>query len=419
MPLPAQRLRSVLLVEYDAHLDRGHGPYDVALVCEHLARAGHDVHVLTMEGWRLDPGDGMPGATSMMRAPRWVAQLHRLGRRIGRFSEPQRGRLDRLRRGAALPLESFTSIYPIRRRTRALRKGGVPADALAVVLLSGALPFWACVVSAPRDGRWVLTRQRPPNSSNSASSRNLARRFARWRQRRRRGILRIAASTSRATAEWKALVPFLDVHTVPSGTYRARGRVMISDVRRALRSRHGITAGFVALALGAVRPDRDYSTLLGAFTVAGDDTHLIVAGRGMDARLAELRAGEPALGDAHATVVDGFVPDDALDAFVAGADCLVLPYLPQMQGDSGLLHLAVAHGIPVVCSDACSPAATVERFRLGVLYSGGDRESLRDAIARVRSFEADADLAGYEDEFSVARFADRLVALAEDVAALA
>ena len=362
----------------------------------------------------------MPGASSMATVSPVAATLHRLGRRIGDFSGPHRSGLrGRLRRGLALAIEAASSIPPIRGRIRALRRAGVSRDDLAVLLYGASLPFWATVASAPKRGRWVVLRFRPPSSDQVSRSRGAIGRIAASRHRRRRGSLRIAAATSEATTSWKQVAPWLDVRTVPTGITTPVGSTGKPPSRREarahLRTDHGIVADVIALALGADRPDRDFETLLQAFRPPDNDTHLVVAGEGIGARIERVMRDDPRCAEARATVRDDFVPDDELEWLYAAADCLILAYRPEMRGDSGLLSQAVSRRVPVICADACEPARIVGEYEVGVLFRDGDPASLRRAVERIGDSEIpEGRRATYLADFSPTTIARRLIALAED-----
>jgi glycosyltransferase involved in cell wall biosynthesis len=127
--------------------------------------------------------------------------------------------------------------------------------------------------------------------------------------------------------------------------------------RAAARAALGVD-GFCVLCFGFLAPYKGLEAALGAARLAGDaGIHLVIAG-GEHPRLAGdgyaagLRASAPA--NVRFT---GYVPDEDVARWFAAADVALLPY-PQPFASSGPLALALAHGTPVLLSDAL--AATVE-----------------------------------------------------------
>jgi glycosyltransferase involved in cell wall biosynthesis len=123
-----------------------------------------------------------------------------------------------------------------------------------------------------------------------------------------------------------------------------------SDDRAVARAALGVTPGrLCVLCFGFLAPYKGLETALGAARLAGDGVELVIAG-GAHPRMAEyddaLRASAPA--NARFT---GYVPDADVARWFAAADVALLPY-PQPFASSGPLALALAHGTPVLLSEA-------------------------------------------------------------------
>jgi glycosyltransferase involved in cell wall biosynthesis len=120
--------------------------------------------------------------------------------------------------------------------------------------------------------------------------------------------------------------------------------------RAAARAALGVT-GFCVLCFGFLAPYKGLEAALGAARLAGEDVELVIAG-GEHPRLAGdgyadgLRAAAPA----NARFV-GYVADADVARWFAAADVALLPY-PQPFASSGPLALALAHGTPVLLSEA-------------------------------------------------------------------
>jgi glycosyltransferase involved in cell wall biosynthesis len=162
--------------------------------------------------------------------------------------------------------------------------------------------------------------------------------------------------------------------------------------RVAARAALGVK-GFCVLCFGFLAPYKGLEAALGAARLAGDDVELVIAG-GEHPRLAgdgyadALRASAPA--NARFT---GYVADTDVARWFAAADVALLPY-PQPFASSGPLALALAHGTPVLLSDALAgtvgapdelavatdPAAIAARLD-ALAADRTDRERVRTAAA--------------------------------------
>ena len=188
------------------------------------------------------------------------------------------------------------------------------------------------------------------------------------------------------------------VHEPRFGRVVPRARIVPHGVesvetadRGAAQERLGVDDGrLVVLCFGFLAPYKGLETALAASALAGDHVHLVIAG-GEHPRLAEeygerLRELAPA-----GTTFTGYVPDEDVADWFAAADVALLPY-PRPFASSGPLALALAHGTPVLMSEALArttgapgalavsadPAAIAGR--LGTLAAdGGERERLRAA----------------------------------------
>jgi glycosyltransferase involved in cell wall biosynthesis len=144
------------------------------------------------------------------------------------------------------------------------------------------------------------------------------------------------------------------------------------------------------LCFGFLAPYKGLEAAIGAARLAGDAIELVIAG-GDHPRLGHdyaerLRSAAP--GNVRFT---GFVPDADVSRWFAAADVALLPY-PRPFASSGPLALALAHGTPMLMSDALArttgapgalavssdPAAIAERLRT-LAADPAERERLRDA----------------------------------------
>jgi glycosyltransferase involved in cell wall biosynthesis len=166
--------------------------------------------------------------------------------------------------------------------------------------------------------------------------------------------------------------------------------------RAAARAALGVSGdALCVLCFGFLSPYKGLEAALDAAALAGDDVQLVVAGgehprlrASGDGYAARLRAGAPS--NARFT---GFVPEDDVARWFAAADLALLPY-PQPFATSGPLALALAHGTPVLLSEALGrttgapaslwtslePAVLADRLRV-VAADPRERTALADAAA--------------------------------------
>lgn len=80
------------------------------------------------------------------------------------------------------------------------------------------------------------------------------------------------------------------------------------------------------------------------------------------------------------SLVDGFVPDDRVEAYFVASDLVVLPYVSATQ--SGIVQIAYNYDRPVVTTDVGGLPEVVQDGRTGFLVPPGDAPALAAAIAR-------------------------------------
>jgi len=156
--------------------------------------------------------------------------------------------------------------------------------------------------------------------------------------------------------------------------------------RAAARAAHGVDEDrLCVLCFGFLAPYKGLEAALGAARLAGDAVQLVIAG-GEHPRLAaageqpygeRLRAGAPP--NARFT---GFVPGADVPRWFAAADVALLLY-PQPFASSGPLALALAHGTPVLLSQALARTAGAPALAVG--------PDPADVAARLGALAADPD----------------------------
>ncbi len=145
------------------------------------------------------------------------------------------------------------------------------------------------------------------------------------------------------------------------------------------------------LFFGVIRPNKGLPVLLRAMERLSDCT-LTVAGAFEDPRYRDqIRSLVEQLPPGQVELIDGFVEDDDLAQLFDKSDLVILPYT-SFAAQSGVLHDALAHGLPVVASDVGSLGESVRRWGIGEVVPPSDGPALtraiRDALMPQRYMEA-------------------------------
>ncbi len=226
------------------------------------------------------------------------------------------------------------------------------------------------------DIRWLraVAANRPTVFTAHDLAGILTRRRAAWR-RVLETVDRVVVHSRRGVHELSELgIPEARIMRIPHPVFESAAPV----------SRGGRT-GQTLLFFGLIRAYKGVDLLLRALPlVARDrpDVRLVVAGDPLEPveplrRLAsELGVGER---------IDwrlGFLPDDEVEHVLADASVVVLPYRRRVDA-SGVLALALGHGVPIVASDVGSLGETVAEFGAGEVVPPEDVEALAAACIRL------------------------------------
>ena len=91
-------------------------------------------------------------------------------------------------------------------------------------------------------------------------------------------------------------------------------------------------------------------------------------------------------------LVDGYIPDNAVECYFAACDIVVLPYESATQ--SGIVQIAFGFGKPVIVTDAGGLPDVVENGQTGYIVERGNVRQLSDAIVRYFQCNKEAAFAG-------------------------
>jgi glycosyltransferase involved in cell wall biosynthesis len=129
-------------------------------------------------------------------------------------------------------------------------------------------------------------------------------------------------------------------------------------------------------------------------------------------------------------LIDRFIPEQEVPAVFAAHDAIVLPYTEEFTAQSGVVFLAIAHGTPVVASEAGGLRDLFRQFQVGTTFREPTPEALVTAVrtcldqAACGTFEqplraarqhfsweatAEATIAAYTADFETNREADERI----------
>jgi glycosyltransferase involved in cell wall biosynthesis len=208
----------------------------------------------------------------------------------------------------------------------------------------------------------------------------------------------LAAMLSRKPEAWLRVLQVVDRVVVQSrrsgdqlvelGVPRTRiVRIPHPVFESAVPAGDGGRPGQTLLFFGLIRTYKGVDLLVRALQVMArdrPDVRLVVAGDPLD-------PVEPLKRLANELGVDeridwrlGFLPDDEVERVLADASVVVLPYRRWVDA-SGVLALAVGHGLPIVASDVGNLGETVEEFGAGEVVPPDDVAALAAACVRLLS----------------------------------
>jgi glycosyltransferase involved in cell wall biosynthesis len=98
----------------------------------------------------------------------------------------------------------------------------------------------------------------------------------------------------------------------------------------------------------------------------------------------ELRRQANALPSGQVAFATGYIPQDEVARFFDASSAVVLPYT-EFSSQSGVLHDALAYGVPVVATAVGALAETVTSLGIGEVAPANDPAGLRHAIERLHT----------------------------------
>jgi glycosyltransferase involved in cell wall biosynthesis len=140
------------------------------------------------------------------------------------------------------------------------------------------------------------------------------------------------------------------------------------------------------LCFGVVRRNKGVHVLLEALQGL-PEYRAVVAGATQEAAYAEqLTRQVAAFGDGRAVFENRFIDQDEMSGFFDACSAVVLPYT-DFAAQSGVLHDALAFGVPVVATSAGALGESVIEMGIGEVAPPNDAAALRAAITRLHTPE--------------------------------
>jgi glycosyltransferase involved in cell wall biosynthesis len=147
---------------------------------------------------------------------------------------------------------------------------------------------------------------------------------------------------------------------------------------------------FNVLYFGVIRPYKGVGDLVKAFEALpadeSDRMHLTIVGETWEGCEDEVRAALTSPRRDQITVVNRYVSDDELTAFLAGADAVALAY--RRSSTSGPLHIAMRAGLPILATDVGGTAEAARHYDGAMLVAGNDHDALVAGLRGLRELAA-------------------------------
>ena len=169
------------------------------------------------------------------------------------------------------------------------------------------------------------------------------------------------------------------IHVVLHGLYDQYGKLL--DIKEA-RKELSIHEEFVILFFGLIRKYKGIPYLISAFEQLPskilEKSRLLIVGEIWENRRELLNRIKLSPLHDKITLVDEYIPDEKVNLYFSASNVVVLPYLRASQ--SGIAHIAMAFGKPVVVSEVGGLKESMANYEGTFFVSPGEIGSLRDAI---------------------------------------
>ncbi|MEE3851305.1 glycosyltransferase [Gordonia sp. LSe1-13] len=138
------------------------------------------------------------------------------------------------------------------------------------------------------------------------------------------------------------------------------------------------------LFFGEIRANKGVDVLVQGFAKYSGESALVIAGRAEDSVRGVIVDAVDR--DDRIEWIDGFVEPERVPGLFARAQAVILPYT-DFEAQSGVLHMAIEYGVPVIVSDVGGLGETVRALGIGLVVPPRDPVALADALTTVEESE--------------------------------
>ncbi|WP_245249632.1 glycosyltransferase [Methanolinea mesophila] len=198
------------------------------------------------------------------------------------------------------------------------------------------------------------------------------------RRRAVRYVVHSDADRSLITTHYR--IPEEEVTIIPHGLYDQYKVFGKSEAREHL----GFAEKNIILFFGLLRPYKGVPTLIHAFEeLPGSlrsESRLVIAGEAWEDQ-ESVRLARSSAYAGQITVIDRYVEDREISLLFSASDLLVIPYTRASQ--SGVAHIAMAYGLPVVASEVGGLVESLGGYQGTTFTRPGDTRGVVEGITKV------------------------------------
>jgi glycosyltransferase involved in cell wall biosynthesis len=177
-------------------------------------------------------------------------------------------------------------------------------------------------------------------------------------------------------------IPVEDITIIPHGLYDQYRVIGQDEARKTL----GFPEKNIILFFGLLRPYKGVPALIRAFEqLSGSvrsESRLVIAGEAWEDQESVTMAKNSRYA-AQITVIDRYVEDREISLLFSASDVLVIPYTRASQ--SGVAHIAMAYGLPVVASEVGGLVESLGAYRGTTFTRPGDIKGISEGIEKALS----------------------------------
>jgi glycosyltransferase involved in cell wall biosynthesis len=177
-------------------------------------------------------------------------------------------------------------------------------------------------------------------------------------------------------------IPGKDITIIPHGLYDQYRIIGQDEARKTL----GFAEKNIILFFGLLRPYKGVPALIRAFEqLPGpllSESRLVIAGEAWEDQ-ESVKMAKISRYAAQITVIDRYVDDREISLLFSASDLLVIPYTRASQ--SGVAHIAMAYGLPVVASEVGGLVESLGPYQGTTFTRPGDVQGISEGIERVLS----------------------------------